>query len=76
MYDYNRKARMYSWSITAIGYLLLLHATFVVAAFEKPVLPQILIGAGLTSFVSFFQMHVPRAKIALLGGEIFSFLTL
>jgi diguanylate cyclase (GGDEF)-like protein/PAS domain S-box-containing protein len=76
MHDYNRRARIYWFVVTAIGYSLLAYSAYVVASFEKPALLQILIGACLTSFVSFFPVHIPRAKIAVVGGEIFIFLTL
>jgi diguanylate cyclase (GGDEF)-like protein/PAS domain S-box-containing protein len=76
MHDYNRRARIYWFVITAIGYVLLAYSAYAIASFEKSALLQILIGACLTSFVSFFPVHVPRAKIAVVGGEIFIFLTL
>lgn len=76
MHDYNRRARIYWFVVAAIGYCLLGYSAYVVASFEKPALLQILIGACLTSFVSFFPVHIPRAKIAVVGGEIFIFLTL
>jgi diguanylate cyclase (GGDEF)-like protein/PAS domain S-box-containing protein len=76
MHDYNRRARIYWFAITALGYGLLAYSAYIVASFEKSALLQILIGACLTSFVSFFPVHVPRAKIAVVGGEIFIFLTL
>lgn len=76
MHDYNRRARIYWFAIAALGYGLLAYSAYVVTSFEKSALLQILIGACLTSFVSFFPVHVPRAKIAVVGGEIFIFLTL
>lgn len=76
MHDYNRRARIYWFAIAAIGYGLLAYSAYVITSFEKSALLQILIGACLTSFVSFFPVHVPRAKIAVVGGEIFIFLTL
>jgi diguanylate cyclase (GGDEF)-like protein/PAS domain S-box-containing protein len=76
MYDYNRRARIYWFVVAVIGYGLLAYSAYVVSSFEKSALLQILIGACLTSFVSFFPVHVPRAKIAVVGGEIFIFLTL
>ncbi len=76
MHDYNQRARIYWFAIALIGYGLLAYSAYTVASLEKSALLQILIGACLTSFVSLFPVHVPRAKIAVVGGEIFIFLTL
>jgi diguanylate cyclase (GGDEF)-like protein/PAS domain S-box-containing protein len=76
MHDYNRRAKIYWFSVAVIGYALLVHAAFAVSSFDNAAQLQILIGVCLTSFVSFFPVHIPRAKIAVVGGEIFIFLTL
>jgi diguanylate cyclase (GGDEF)-like protein/PAS domain S-box-containing protein len=76
MHDYNRRARIYWFVVAAIGYALVAYSAYIVTSFDKSALLQILIGACLTSFVSFFPVHIPRAKIAVVGGEIFIFLTL
>ena len=76
MHDYNSPARTYWWIIAGLGYALLAHALFRVAAMPTPSMVQIALATLFVGAVAFFPVEIPGTKQSIAGGEIFIFLSL
>lgn len=76
MNDYNTYARAYWWTIAGVGFVLLVHALFQVAALPFQSLMQIALAVAFAAAVAFFPVKIPGTKLSIAGGEIFIFLAL
>ena len=76
MHDYKPKARLYWWTVTALGLIALARAIATVAGMDGGPLVQVLIIATTAAIVGLFPVRIPGAKTSLAGGEIFIFLVL
>jgi hypothetical protein len=76
MHDYNNSARTYWWAIAVIGYALLAHAIYVVAALPSATMVQILLASAFAGAIAIFPVRIPGTTLSIAGGEIFIFLAL
>ena len=76
MHDYNISARVYWWSIAAIGYAVLVHALYSVALLPAATVVQVTLAIVFVAAVAFFPVKIPGSKLSIAGGEIFIFLAL
>lgn len=76
MHDYNIPARIFWWSIAALGYGLLAHALYVVGGLPTTTMLQVALATAFVGAVAFFPVKIPGTKLSVAGGEIFIFLAL
>ena len=76
MHDYKPKARLYWWTIAALGLIALARAIVTVAGMDGGALIQVLIFAATAAIVGLFPVRIPGTKTSLAGGDIFIFLVL
>jgi hypothetical protein len=76
MHDYKPKARLYWWTVTALGLIALTHAIITIAGMNGGALVQVLIIAATAAIVGLFPVRIPGTKTSLAGGDIFIFLVL
>jgi hypothetical protein len=76
MRGYNHRAKAYWWTLAVIGYALLAHAAYVVAALPSNVIPQIALCVVFAGAVAIFPVRIPEMPVSVACGEIFIFLAL
>ncbi|HET7731992.1 MAG TPA: EAL domain-containing protein [Usitatibacter sp.] len=76
MKDYPPAARLYWWTVIALGYASLAWGIWGVLNLATEVVIQVLIGAAVAAIVGLFPVRIPGAKTAIAGAEIFIFLML
>jgi diguanylate cyclase (GGDEF)-like protein/PAS domain S-box-containing protein len=76
MKDYNAPAKLYWWTVVALGGLAAAFAATEAARLEPALLLQVLVGAAVAAIVGLFPVRIPGTKISIAGAEIFIFLLL
>jgi hypothetical protein len=76
MHDYTPKARLYWWTVAALGSIVLLRAIVTVAGMDGGRLVQVLIIASIAAIVGLFPVRIPGTKTSLAVGDIVIFLAL
>src|SRR6185503_1387505 len=66
MKDYGPSAKLYWWTVTSLGVLVL----------EPALMLQVVIGAAVAAIVGFFPVRIPGSKTSMASAEIFIFLLL
>jgi diguanylate cyclase (GGDEF)-like protein/PAS domain S-box-containing protein len=76
MKDYGPSAKLYWWTVTALGGIALAWAVPEVLRLEPAPLLQVLVGAAVAALVGLFPVRIPGGKTSIAGAEIFIFLLL
>jgi diguanylate cyclase (GGDEF)-like protein/PAS domain S-box-containing protein len=76
MPDYNRKARIYWWTMVVLGSASIAYALVQVAGLNASTQLQILAGMSLAIVAGFFPVQIPGSKNTFMAGEVFIFLLL
>ncbi|MEQ1516379.1 MAG: diguanylate cyclase, partial [Usitatibacteraceae bacterium] len=76
MHDYNLSARVYWWTIAAIGAALLVNSLYAIWQMPPASMLQVALAIAFVATVAFFPVKIPGTKLSIAGGEIFIFLAL
>jgi len=76
MKDYGQSAKLYWWTVTALGCLAFAAGVTGVLRMEPAAMAQVLIGTAVAALVGFFPVRIPNSKTSIAGAEIFIFLLL
>ena len=76
LFDYNRKAATYWWSLVLVGWSTLLFALWSVASLPPSSILLVLAGIGVAMIAGLFPIEIARSKNSFVAGEIFIFLLL
>jgi diguanylate cyclase (GGDEF)-like protein/PAS domain S-box-containing protein len=76
MPDYNRKAKIYWWTVVVLGLWAIGYSIHGVAQLGRVELLQVLVGMAVAIFAGFFPVQIPGSKNTFMAGEVFIFLIL
>jgi diguanylate cyclase (GGDEF)-like protein/PAS domain S-box-containing protein len=76
LFDYNRKAATYWWTMVLLGGSTLPYALWQLAGLPATGVLQVVAGVAIAMLAGSFPVQIPRTKNSFVAGEIFIFLLL